>query len=341
MATISDVAKAAGVSISTVSLVLNGSSRVKESTRLKIQQVIDQLDFKPNEHARSLISKKTNNLGLILLTENQWRHTYDFNYQVDLFGSNVTNGLLSVLKGSGYGLVTEHHWIGEKKNLPDILERRCVDGLFIVGSLEDKKLQKAILDQHVPCVRIAARTKKFDCVYIYYEQVAMLAVEYLVKRGHRRICMVNLPAHYPSSAFRCEGFKQAIAAHGLDPLLQLEVLAEHNTGQGALSSLLKLQEFNFDAIIGVNDVTSAGSMRYLLERGLKVPEDISLVCMEDSSLCSYSPKPITSFNVGLEEMGEMAAELMLKRLQHPQRKIASVAFSPTFAERATVIDRDA
>jgi LacI family transcriptional regulator len=104
--------------------------------------------------------------------------------------------------------------------------------------------------------------------------------------------------------------------------------------------LLKLQEFNFDAIIGVNDVTSAGSMRYLLERGLKVPEDISLVCMEDSSLCSYSPKPITSFNVGLEEMGEMAAELMLKRLQHPQRKIASVAFSPTFAERATVIDRD-
>ena len=138
MATINDVAKRAGVSRSTVSLVLNRSPLVKESTRLLVERVIEEMNYVPNSNARGLSANTTNNIGIIFmqdyLLELPGQISYDNDQHIGLCSFNISNGIMAGLRGTYYGVITERFCsVAEPEELPRIIREKRVDGAIIVG----------------------------------------------------------------------------------------------------------------------------------------------------------------------------------------------------------------
>ena len=137
MATIDDVAKRAGVSRSTVSLVLNKSPRVKEATRQMVESVIAEMNYYPNSNARGLSARVTNNLGVIFMQDylpNTTQISYDNDQHVGLCSFNISNGIMAGLVGTDYGVITERYCsVADPEGLPRVICEKRVDGAFIVG----------------------------------------------------------------------------------------------------------------------------------------------------------------------------------------------------------------
>ncbi len=151
MPTIIDVAKAANVSKSTVSLVINGSPAVKPETRENVLAAIRELGYTPNVNARSLISKKTNNLGVIMLVEKSGHRSFGFDMDTDLFHFDIVAGIPALLEGTDYGLLMEEYCLEESGGeLPNLVKSNRVDGIFLIGSLVQKQFIDRIRETKNP-----------------------------------------------------------------------------------------------------------------------------------------------------------------------------------------------
>lgn len=339
MVTIIDVANYAGVSKTTVSAVLNNGPHVKEETRRKVEEAVKALGYVCNNNARGLRKRETKCLGVIVAVETRDIHTYEFNFEVGQFGYAVANGIPDGLADSDYGLITEQYCPSEMVGeLPSIIKNARVDGVFLIGSLFDEEFLQKLHALNLPAVCVGTGYDTIDCVYPDVARGMYLQVEELVRNGARRIAMVNCPPEFANAKKRIAGWKQAVAELG-DRLQETwEIQCRTNTGEGGYVATKALWESGArpDGLVTAHEAIALGAMRYLHEQGIRVPEDISVTSYETSVLGGYSIPPLTSVNVKKEEMGAIAAKMLIDRIEHPEAPLQKCVITPELVVRGSV-----
>ena len=339
MVTIIDVANYAGVSKTTVSAVLNNGPHVKEETRRKVEEAVKALGYVCNNNARGLRKRETKCLGVVVAVETRDIHTYEFNFEVGQFGYAVANGIPEGLADSDYGLITEQYCPSEMVGeLPSIIKNARVDGVFLIGSLFDEEFLQKLHALNLPAVCVGTGYDTIDCVYPDVARGMYLQVEELVRNGARRIAMVNCPPEFANAKKRIAGWKQAVAELG-DRLQETwEIQCRTNTGEGGYVATKALWESGArpDGLVTAHEAIALGAMRYLHEQGIRVPEDISVTSYETSVLGGYSIPPLTSVNVKKEEMGAIAAKMLIDRIEHPEAPLQKCVITPELVVRGSV-----
>lgn len=340
MATIWDVAARAGVSKSTVSLVLNKSPLVKDETRERVEQAIRELNYVPNNNARGLVKRESKCFGVIIPRSDlhSAQNIYDFGYHTSLYAFNVMNGISSGLMNSDYGLLIEHFFDDGSGELPSLVRNNRVDGVFLIGNLMQSQMVDEIVKRGIPVVVIGHHYPQVDCVTTDVPQGIYLGVRHLLEKGYRNICYLNSPVRYGSSLSRLDGLRGAFEEFGLCVTEENHIYCQHNTGEGGYLAAKLLWERDMcpDALATANEQIALGVMRFLYEKGIRIPDDISIVTYEASVLGGYASPALTTVNVEKERMGKIATEMMLRRLSDPDWELQYERLQPKLVLRESV-----
>lgn len=348
MATIEDVAKRAGVSRSTVSLVLNKSPLVKESTRLMVEEVIAQMNYVPNSNARGLSGRVTNNLGVIFMQDylpDTTRISYDNDQHIGLCSFNISNGIMAGLTGTDYGVITERFCsVAAPDQLPRVIREKRVDGVFIVGQPYSEQFIANVRKTGLPFVMVGVGSyeEDVDSVYADPEEGTVLAVRELLETGHRKICLLNCSPELRSHAARQRGYRRTLESFGLQYEETWNIKVDSNNGASAYEAFQAFWEAGHrpDAIVAANGQGASGAMAYLYQKGIKVPEEVSVIAYEDSSICGYATPALTGVNIRKEELGYGAAQCMMARLKNPGKEVELKTLSPYLVRRNSVKRRE-
>jgi LacI family transcriptional regulator len=321
--TLEMVAREAGVSPSTVSRILNGTARVRESKVRAVEAAIARLKFMPNPVARSLAGGKSMIVGVVTQAIDS-----PF-YGVTLAG--IEKGLL---RANYSPVFVSGHWreTHERRCVDHLLGRRVEGIILLTSQLPSEELVS--LARNVPLV-VTGRTvvgERIYCVDVESMTGARLATDYLVGQGHRRIAFVSGPPDHPDALQRLDGYKAALATARIPFSSDLVVAGDYlETGGFAAANALLDARVGFSAVFAANDQTAFGVMLALHRRGIKVPQDVSVVGFDDLPASAFIVPPLTSVHRHTDQIGERAAEAMIDLIEQriPQARVSA----PTLAIR--------
>ncbi|MFN8496083.1 MAG: substrate-binding domain-containing protein [Caldilineaceae bacterium] len=305
--TIADIARKANVSKSTVSRVLNDAPAVNNQKRAAILAAIDELNYQPDLFARGLVSGQSQTIGV--LTQNFGSPVYDA----------ILRAILQGLDSAGYSSIfTDGRWQTdlENKRIQMLLNRR-VDGLILLGGVSPRD-ELLALAQQTPLIIVARELAELraQCVYIDNYAAAYQATQYLIKAGHQRIAHITGALSQKDAVERRDGYWQAMLDAGLavEPTLIVEGNFRRQAGVVAVEMLLARQQ-TFSAIFAANDQMAFGARLALYRRGIRVPDDVSLIGFDDQPDAAYMIPPLTTMKQPTSEMGEAAAQAILQLLK--------------------------
>jgi LacI family transcriptional regulator len=302
-ATIRDVAREAGVSVTTVSRVLNDSGPVKSATRQRIRDVARRLHFTPNTAARSLSTRRTNTIGVLL---------------PDVYGeffSEVIRGIDQSAQQHGFHVLISgaHNEPAEVSAAVSAMRGR-VDGLILMASGLDAVTLARNLSERIPAVLINADhdASHFDTINIDNFGGALAMTTHLLELGHREIHMISGPARNRDAMEREKGFRAALKAAGSAVRDEWIVAGSFTEASGyrATEQLLDAG-VKPTAIFAANDSMAVGALSALRNRGLRVPEDIAVVGFDDVPIAEYVSPPLTTVRVSIPQLGSCAAERLV------------------------------
>jgi LacI family transcriptional regulator len=333
--TINDVAKAAGVSKSTVSLVLNNRPTVSEDTKAAVLRVIKELNYRPLKAAQAITTKKTRNIGLmeIITTHDnpeKLASKYGTSTMIPTFAADVARGIEEQAQMEGYGLLfTTYYGIPTSsfKNLPPMIENHWIDGLLLVGGTFNEGFTKMLSKWKIPFVLVGSHlsSNSANCVFADNAGGAIQAVEYLIGLGYSRIGFINGPPSTQTSFDKMQGYLSALQKHGIEFNKKL-VDAGDFSAESGYEAMNRLLERNKDlqAVFVGFDGMSIGAEKAISERGLKIPEDISMVGFEDSWIATHFDPPLTTVKIFKYEIGIAATRILFdlmagKSLGKPQK----------------------
>ncbi len=309
-ATIFDVAEQAGVSIKTVSRVVNDESNVRDATREKVLSAIRELRYKPNAAARELSGKRSRLVGLV------YENAQEFNYLKD-----VLDGTLEACEARGYSLLLCPLTLPN----PDITERvrefatqARVEGIVLPAPLGDVAAVTALLHQlRIPLAAIAPKDPRPEEINVSCNdgEATCSLTEYLIEQGHQAIGFIEGHPDHGASAARFSGYRRALERHGLafSALLVRQGYFDFDSGKTAASELLDLPKPP-SAIVASNDDMAAGVLFEARERGLSVPGDLSVVGFDDTQIASRMWPPLTTVRQPIVRMAQTAAKLLIDKL---------------------------
>jgi LacI family transcriptional regulator len=305
--TLEMVADAAGVSPSTVSRILNGTARVRESKVRAVNAAISQLQFVPNPVARSLARGKSMSVGVVTQTLNS-----------AYYGEAAQAIETGLLRASYSPLFVSGHWrpADERKCIDRLLGRRVEGIILLTSCLPDEELRQ--LSRLAPLV-LTGRSidaERICCLDVDNTPAARLATEYLIGQGHRHIVFIAGPPDHPDAIQRLNGYKFALAAHKI-PFIKALVAAGDYTEPGGYAAMMRLLDARaeFTAVFASNDESAMGAMLALYRRGRKVPEDVSLIGFDDLPASSFTIPPLTSLHRSIDEIGDCAARAMIDLIE--------------------------
>lgn len=345
MATINDVAHRAGVSRSTVSLVLNKSPLVKEETRELVERVIAEMNYVPNSNARGLSAKVTNNIGVIFMQDYllgiPGKISYDNDQHIGLCSFNISNGIMTGLQGTLYGVITERFCsVAEPDELPRVIREKRVDGAIIVGAPYSPQFVDNMKKTGLPFViaGVGSWEETVDSIYADPGEGTEMAVRELLAAGHKKICLLNCAQRLRSHEQRRQGYLRAMEAAGVAPMDGWNIYGDRNNGKSAREAFQKFWEAGNrpDGIVTANGQSATGIMSYLYEIGVRIPEEISIISYEDSSICGYAAPALTSVNIRKEELGQAAAKCLIERIQNPDKELEIKVIHPYMVYRNSV-----
>lgn len=335
--TIKDVAREAGVSITTVSRVLNQYADVNPKTRAKVLKVIEKLGYKPNTVARSLVMNRTKTLGLVVSELSRSRNAHHFMFDV-LCGINDRTQEL------GYDLVLYSTSPMAQKKTPymDFVRQRRVDGVVLMGIRLDDPYTHEVVESSVPSVLVDVPLVSQTCSYVTTDNIAgaRLAVEHLVALGHTHIGFVNGHAQAAVSQERLLGYQMALAHAGIafDPELVYFGDFEPEDGATGMQHLINTCP-DLTAVFFASDLMAIGGLRYLREQGDFAPQAISIVGFDDIDLAALMQPALTTIRQNRYEMGRTAAETLVRMLEE-QEKGRGIVLSPELVVRETTALRE-
>ena len=305
MATARDVAKRAGVSTSTVSHVVNGTQKVSQALRKRVMQAMRDLDYQPNAMARSLRTRRSHTLGLLV---------------PDLsnpFVPAVVHGIEDVAQENGYSVILcnlDEDPEREREYLRVLLSRR-VDGLLIAPTGERHEALERLVQQRFPLVFFDRYVAGLDVsvVSLHNEQAAQLAVRHLVDLGHTRIGMVSGHPAHTTTHDRVAGYRRALAEAGI-PVDEGLIVGGGSTSEGAAQAVATLLEGSSrpTALFCANNLMTIGALFAIAETGMTVPEDVALVGFDDFSWSEVFRPRLTTIAQPTYELGRSAASLLIE-----------------------------
>jgi len=295
MATMVDVCRLAGVSKATVSRVLNNTGPVKESTRQAVFDAIQELSYRPNGLAQALASHRSDTIGLILS-----------NFTGSYFGTLLRQATRSVDAAGKQLIVTDGH--DDPKREQDavnmLMDRRCDAIVLYSRYMPDDQLVQLIRDLPVPLIAMNRYLPEVPDHATVLAQVsaARMATEYLTNLGHRRIACITRPVHQPTSQLRLRGYREALAARGVevDEAMIEEGTNTVSSGYDACKKLL--DRVNFSALVCFTDYMAEGAYRALAEKGLRIPDDVSVFGFDDDPVAAFMVPALSTVHVPIEEM---------------------------------------
>ena len=304
--TIRDVAARAGVSIATVSRVLNGSGPVREETRARVEQVAAELNFTPHGAARSLITRRTDTFGVVL---------------PDLFGeffSEVIRGMDPLARGNGYHLLLSSSH-DNRREIEFALQamRGRVDGLIVMSPNVSARAVESCLPGDVPVVLLncEAAGGPWPAINVDNFGGARAMVLHLAGLGHRRIAMVGGSAGNFDARERQRGYLAALAEAGLpaDPALEVAGDFTERGGYRAAEALARLDPPP-TALFCANDSMAVGAMSALRAAGLRVPADVAVAGFDDIPIARYIDPALSSVHVDVHRLGALAVGMLCETL---------------------------
>ncbi len=329
--TINQVAEKAGVSIQTVSRVLNGRPDVSPETRQRVQQVMADLAYQPYAIARGLASRRTYTLGLI---------ASDFS---DYWFSQVVTGAEAVGHEHGYFFMLGSTGC-EPQDEPTflrLLTQRHVEGILFVRAACPSDLEHLKNLQHsgIPIVSTGFYLQDADFGIVEVDNVdgGRKATQYLIDLGHTRIAMISGPVGWKSVSDRTLGYQQALERAGIavDPELMIQGESWlHRSGFEATQELIRRKK-PFTALFAQNDRMARGAINALHQSGLRVPEDVSIVGYDDIPEAEFSDPPLTTIRQPMQEVGKAAASMLIKMIDDPNTPPQQVLFDTELVIRSS------
>jgi LacI family transcriptional regulator len=307
MATIKEVAVLAGVSSATVSHVINGTRYVSDAVRDQVLNAMKELDYRPNDLARSLRSGITHTLGLIIPDSS------------NPFFAELGHCIENAAFKAGYSVILCNTENDMRKELlyVDVLTKKLVDGMIFVAAGENADIFKSLVDLDIPVVVMDRNYEGLDLELVSSDnhQGGVLATSHLISLGHTRIGCVSGPSKINPSSKRLDGYMEALKSKGLpvDPKYIVQGDFHPESGFDAGIKLLSLPE-RPTAIFACNDLMAMGVIKAAASMGLRVPEDLALVGYDDIELASYTNPPLSTIKQPKVEMGLTALQIILDRI---------------------------
>ncbi len=307
-ASIKEVALKAGVSVATVSRVINGTGPVAAETRSRIQDAIDKLRYVPHGAARSLITNQTDTVGVLL---------------PDLHGeffSEVIRGIdLAARRNAYHVLVSGFH--SDRAEIEAVLRamRGRVDGLIVLSPDVDAQTLQRNLPDTLPVVLLNTPVDgaTFDSIQIDNHGGAYAMVRHLAGLGHHRIALIRGPKENVDAQERLRGYRDALCTLGLETSPDLEIAGDfsEDSGYRAGRDLLKMRPWP-TAVFAANDSMAIGCLFALREAGVRVPDGVALAGFDDIPISRYLSPPLSSVHVPIAELGMRAMERLLHAVDH-------------------------
>ncbi|MDK2798895.1 MAG: LacI family transcriptional regulator [Clostridiales bacterium] len=300
-----DLAREAGVSIATISRVINNHPQVSEKTRKKVNEILEKHNYTPNAFARGLVIKSMKTIGVL---------TIDIR---DLYYATVAYTIEQEFSKLGYSVILCNTGGNTQKkiNYMKMLAEKNVDGLILVGSVfKDKKLNKAIsqLAKNIPIVMVNGFLEAENVYSIICDDSYGIAmcVDYLYKKGHKDIIYLQDAKTYSAQA-KSEGFSQGMIKNNLvlTPFSILNVKKGLKGGYHAVEHLITCKQ-NFSAIIAGEDITAVGAIKKLKELHKQIPENIAVIGFNNSIIAQCSDPELTSVDNKIETTGIGAVRIL-------------------------------
>jgi LacI family transcriptional regulator len=305
-----DVANAAGVSRTTVSMVLNGveGMKISSATRQRVLDAAERLGYVPNAAARALVRQRSQVVGLILARSSRHLST-------DVFITQIIEGLLEVFRQHDISLLIDVVNPEHREDAYVQLARaKRIDGILFSGPRLDDEALPGLEREGFPIVLIGQLPNSDLCmVDIDNRAAARMATAHLVACGRRKIaCITNAQASYSAACERLEGYKLALqdAGRNFNPALIRYGDFTIDSGYACMSDLLS-SGHDFDAVFVASDTLALGARAALYERGLSVPQQVALVGFDDLPTARYMDPPLTSVHLPVSDLARQAGETLL------------------------------
>lgn len=333
MVTIRDIAQATGVSATTVSNVIHGkSNRVSAETIQNINDTIKRLGYVPNMSARALVSNSSKVIGFInhVITDD------NVNFMEDPFHSSSIGAIENILRENGYYLMLRT--VKTAEELVAFLQNWNVDGLFFTGVFRDKFFD-SINGLHVPVVLIDS--------YVHPPHICNVGLEdftgsydatcYLIEQGHHHIAFAS-PSIKDGGVLqeRFLGYKSALAEHGIPFRKQYVFQHEMDITSCELVSNEMMKFPEITGLVVTADIMAAGIMRGLRSRGIRIPEDISIIGFDDINIAQLVTPPLTTIHQDMNLKGRIAVEYMLQLLDGKKPENTSITLPTKLIVRDSV-----
>ncbi|MEU6786843.1 LacI family DNA-binding transcriptional regulator [Nonomuraea angiospora] len=333
--TLEDVARVAGVSRATVSRVINGIRNVDPSIQEKVRHAISAIGYVPNSAARSLVTRRTGAIGLVVSGAGDGDDGQRFTVFTDPFFGRVVAGVVSFLSTRGVHPTLMFAETDESRDqIVTYLRQGNADGAALVSTHAEDPLPALLVEARVPTVLFAkpARPIPISYVDVDHRAGAKLAADHLWALGRRRIATISGPLDVPASQERLAGFRDAMAAHGQSYIPCAEGGFTYGSGEAAMERLLA-EHPDLDGLFVGNDLMAQGALPALRQHGRRVPEDVAVVGFDDSSVATACRPPLTTVRHPVEDMAAEMARLLLTRIEEPGLPPTSVIFDPALVVR--------
>jgi LacI family transcriptional regulator len=303
-----DVAQKAGVSIKTVSRVVNDQGEISEATRERVLTVIQEMGYRPSKVARALVTQKTHTIALVM---------GDITYNP--FFPEVARGVLDAAQAQGYNVFLCNVDENQEQELEVLhsLADHAVDGIIIYPIGYNQETLRVFANYYRPLVSINKCIEHPDVGMIMLQtgKGAKLAVDYLVGKGYTKIGMIVgvLPLNLVE---RVQGFCKAMAMHKLEVPAEVIIQAANPTyeaGYQAMQGVLR-EQLEIEAIFAYNDLLAMGAIQACREAGLRVPDDIAFIGFDDIEWAAKTTPPLTTVRVDKHQLGQMATQQLFKML---------------------------
>nr|WP_113867868.1 HTH-type transcriptional regulator GalR [Brenneria salicis]NMN90945.1 LacI family transcriptional regulator [Brenneria salicis ATCC 15712 = DSM 30166]RBP60523.1 LacI family transcriptional regulator [Brenneria salicis ATCC 15712 = DSM 30166]RLM30146.1 transcriptional regulator GalR [Brenneria salicis ATCC 15712 = DSM 30166] len=329
MATIKDVARLSGVSVATVSRVINNSPKASSASRAAVHRAMAELKYHPNANARALAHQSAETLGIVVADVS------------DPFFGAMVKSVEQIAQATGKFLLIGngyHNADQEKKAIEQLIRHRCAGLVVHAKMISDQEL--AALMNHIPDMVLINRTLpgyESRCVALDDRYGSWLSTRHLIQQGHQRIGFLCSDHPISDASDRLQGYIDALQEHGIEPNERLIARASPDEpgGEAAMTVLLS-RGGEMTAIVCYNDSMAAGALSVLSDNGINVPQDMSVVGFDDVLVARYLRPRLTTVHYPVAAMAIHAAQLAIALSQGKPRKDTTNMFSPTLVRRDSV-----
>lgn len=309
--TIKDIAKAAGVSVTTVSRALNGYRDIRPDTRKRVIQIAEELNYRPSGIARSLVMKRSQTIGLIVseMTRSRMGHHFLF---------DVICGVNDRARALGYDLILATTSSDEQHVVPymELCHRRHLDGVIMLGVRTNDPYLHEVLQSSIPCVLIDVPVSGKKCSYVTLDnrEGARQAVAHLLRDGHRRIGFINGHREAFVSEERLQGYRHAMAEAGLAHE-EWVFHGDFDEASGSEGARRLLQQHpDLTALFCASDLMAIGAMRELKAMGKRMPQDVSVIGFDNIDLAHYVTPTLSTVHQPRYQFGTQAMDVIVNLL---------------------------